>query len=697
MVFAAASGRADAVDDEPRPGEALPIADRDLGLLRFQERVFEEAQDPRTPLLERVKFLAIVGTNVDDFLMVRAPGLVRRPAKRFLVEAIVRQLLARAYVYWCRRLRPALSEAGIHLVDLDRLTPDQRAEVEHYLSRFVQPLLKPAEWDGTPPFPPVSTFGTNLLSIVAAGTGALRLVVTPIPEGVSPLVPFSWRTGRPARAGEPDVERGYVWLEQAMRAMLERMPGVTGVHAFRVLREAGLDLDGVEGRRPADRVIEAARRLAGRPVALLIAERTIPQGVLDRIAEGLGAVPSIVHVTAAVFELRRLWEVTRIARPDLREPEFDPANPVPPGHRADLFQAIRAGDVLLHHPFESFQPVVDLLRRAAEDPDVHGLAITLYRTDRESPVAHALMEAAKRGKQVRVVVELGARFDEERNARWALQLEDAGAQVFHAPAGLKVHAKIAVISRREAAGLRHYVHVSSGNYNAFTARVYTDVGLLTCDEDIAADALGLFGVLTGSPDLVTLRKLLVAPVALRAAFRTLLEREISGARPGDRRHIVLKMNALVDPEVVRLLYRASQCGVTVDLIVRGPCCLRPGVPGLSDRVRVRSIVGRFLEHSRIWYFHQGGTPAVYIGSADLMPRNLDRRIEVMAPVTDPTLVRRVRDDILGRYLADNVKARHLCADGSYVRAPRRPGEPALDCQLALLSPSKDRHADTHVA
>jgi len=398
-----------------------------------------------------------------------------------------------------------------------------------------------------------------------------------------------------------------------------------------------------------------------------------------------GIQPPTLEVSPTAETLAALWTSSRIDRPELRDRPVQPRDPL--ARRGDdLFAAIRARDVLLHHPYDAFDPVVDLIRQAAVDPAVTAIAITLYRTDRDSPIAEALLDALRRGKRVQAVVELRAKHDEENNARWAATLRHAGAHVTCGIVGLKVHAKLAVIDRREAGATRRYVHVSSGNYHTGTSRTYTDIALLTCDGTIGSDAARVFDFLAGRVDAPTFERLLVAPFGMRRRLRDLVAREIDCSRAGLGGHIVMKMNALTDRDVIRQLYQASRAGVRVDVIVRGVCCLRPGVPGLSERVHVRSIVGRFLEHSRVWYFRNGGNARVYIGSADLRPRNLDRRVEVMVPLDDASLVESVRGPILETYLADTVSARVLRPDGRYVRLRPRAGEPAVSSQQAFLEP-----------
>jgi polyphosphate kinase len=646
--------------------------DRELSFLRFQERIFEEAQDERTPLLERVKFLAIVGTHVDDFVRVRAPELRRNAARRMVVESIVKHLLYSAERQWRRRLLPALRSAGIPIVDYRRLTAGEQHEVDRQFSQVVRPSLSPQRCDPPGVFPEVPTLGMNLIVRALNNAGDEQLFVLRIPDALPFLVPF-------------DAE-GYVRLDQAVMANL---PGlfpelqIVAAHRFRLLREVDVPSHAIAGASAVERVLDVLRRREANPVAALVADRRMPEDVLTHLARGLNVADGCVHRAGIVGDLRRLWEVSRIARPDLRASHDSPRPPAALKAHTDVLAAAREQDILFHHPYESFEPVVEMVRQAAADPDVVSISMTLYRLDRESPIVHALLDAVRRGRQVRVIIELNARLDEHRNVKWWRILEQAGAAVFPAPAGLKVHAKMTLIVRNEGARLRRYAHLSSGNYNAFTARVYTDLGLLTCDEDITADVAALFDALCGGKGAGQFRALIVSPLTMRQTLTSLVEREIACHRRGERGHIILKMNGLVDRDVIRLLYQASQEGVHVDLLVRGICCLRPGVPGLSERIRVRSIVGRFLEHSRVWSFRNGGCSEVYVGSADLMPRNLDRRVEIMAPLKDAALRRRVFE-VLRQYLADNVKARELRADGTYVRTRAGADERLIDAQLVLL-------------
>lgn len=674
----------EAADRQADP--AALFTDRDLSLLRFQQRVLEEARDPRHPLLDRVRFVAIVGTNLDDFIMVRGPRVRTDPARRLVVEAVVKRLFRDAHLAWRRDLLPALRAAGIHLLKYASLTPAQRDEVDRHFTQFVAPQLTAVAWEADRPCPAVPSLGLNVLVQVEDAGGREGAFVVHLPDTCPPMI--GCRSDE--RLADAPVEpRGYVWLDQVVLANLSvLLPRriVKGAYAFRVLREADPLADAELVEDPLERADRVVRCRDTNPVVMLAADRRIPPALLQRLSSALGVSAAAVHCVKHVPGLRRKWEVSRIGRDELHRPDIRPRVPARLHGRADVLGVIREGDLLLHHPFESFQPVVDLLRQAARDPDVFGIAITLYRTDRESPVAHALIEAARHGKHVRAVIELSARFDEARNAAWARRLSEAGVHVFFAPHGLKVHAKMSLVERHEGDGVRRYVHISSGNYNAFTATAYTDVALLTCRDEVGGDVARLFEALTGAGANANFAALVVAPLAMQSRLEALVEREIDWCRRGSAGYIVLKMNALSDRETIRLLYRASQAGVRIDLLVRGICCLRPGVPGLSDTIRVRSVVGRFLEHSRIWWFRNGGSEQAYIGSADMMPRNFNRRVEVMTPVLEPALIRRVRDEILGSYLADTAQARELCGDGAYVRVTPAGHTPRFDAQAALIDP-----------
>ena len=554
---------------------------RDMSLIEFERRVLEEARDDRNPLLERVKFLGILGRNLDEFVMVRGRTWLASPAARRLMRK-THALLRDGYRILRRHLLPALADVGIRVVDYAGLTADQRADADRAFVDAVLPLITPLYCDGAP-LTGAPDLGLNFAVMLDDG----RVAIVRIPEQLSSLVPVSISAARASAddAAEPPARREtFVWLRQVVAANLHRLfPGthIHAVHAFRIMRDADIVLDTGDADELPVRTIAAVRQRETNPVLMMVIERAATAPMVERLTRALSVQPEAVVRTREVFDLKRLWDFTHLQRADLRYPRLMPHVPARIG--PCLFAAIRGGDILLHHPFDSFRPVIDLLRQAAADPTVETISATLYRSDRvHSPVVEALLEAAHRGKRVRVVVELKARFDERRNAEWARALKAAGALVIHAPAGLKVHAKMLLVERREGSRLRRYAHMSSGNYNSFTATVYTDVALMTCDESVTSDVADLFDFMAGAAQTPVMHTLLAAPFALRAGLRALVEREMSWAARGEAAHIILKMNALIDASTIDLLRRASQTGVQVDLIVRGVSVLRPGVPGVSD-------------------------------------------------------------------------------------------------------------------
>ena len=653
--------------------------DRDASLIEFDRRVLEEARDHGHPLLERVKFLGILGRNVDEFVMVRGKEWMSSPRAPHLLRSI--GALLRAGDRLLRReLVPALAAAGVRVTDYDQLTPDEQNAAARCFVESVLPAIAIVEI-GDAPVHDICSAGLNVAVIVRGPREERRLAVVRIPDHIPSIVRFMPQ-------GSDNGDGPFVWLEQLVLANLGQVfPGgwdVESAYRFRVLRDADVSPAEDDSIEAPDRMTRALRQRDTNPVMMMEVDRGADAETVERLARALSVTPDRIRRPRRVLDLKRLWDFSCIARPDLRDAPVTPRIPASVNGPC-LFAAIRAGDILLHHPYESFEPVVAWLRQAAHDPGVVSISTTLYRTDRgASPVVAALADAARAGKHVRVLVELRARFDERHNAEWARVLRSAGVEVVHGRPGLKVHAKKTLVVRREGNRLRRYVHISTGNYSTFTALVYTDLALLTCDDDVAADVAAVFDFAAGahneppSPGTV-----LASPFGLRNAFTAFVEREMAWASAGAHGRIVLKINALVDPAAIQLLCRASQAGVDVDLIVRGICCLRPGVPGVSERIRVRSIVGRFLEHSRAWYFRNGGSHDVFVGSADVMPRNFDRRIEVMVPLRDASLARRVRD-ILDLCLADTLGARTLGRDGRYARKSARSAAVGVSCQALLL-------------
>ena len=677
---------------------------RELSWLEFNRRVLEEAADRRHPLLERAKFLSIYCTNLDEFFMIRISGL-KEQVEAGVAEAgpeglsvttqlaevrrALEPLTAQQRVIFSEGILPSLEEKGILLADLARLRPVERAALKDYFDREVFPVLTPLAIDAGHPFPHISNLSLNLAVIVFDQEAGRRLARLKIPDVLPRLVPVP-----PIHGGGDEViparpHQTFIWLEQLIAANLGSLfPGIQVEEswAFRVIRDADIEIQEDEAA-DLSRTIEASlrERRFGSVVQLTV-DAGMPQDLRDVLMRNLQIGPDDVYAEEGPLGLSALGELLRLDRPDLKDAPFGPRTPhALRTHGEDIFSVLRRQDVLLHHPFDSFTPVVDLIQAAARDPQVLAIKQTLYRVGSHSPVVNALLDAAIQGKQVAVLVELKARFDEENNIEWARALEKVGVHVAYGMVGLKVHAKVALVVRKEHDGIRRYVHLGTGNYNASTARIYTDLGLMTSRPEIGADASDLFNYLTGYSVQSTFRELLVAPVSLRQGLLERIEREIAQHRRSGDGRLIFKMNALVDAEMIQALYRASQAGVRVDLLIRGVCCLRPGIPGVSETITVTSILGRFLEHSRIFCFHNDGNPEVYLGSADLMTRNLDRRVEELFPVVDPSLRSSLYDELLPNYLRDTTNTRVLQADGSYVHAAPQEGRPPFDIQAYLMA------------
>ncbi len=684
---------------------------RELSLLDFQRRVLEEAQDSSNPLLERLMFLSFVGSNVDEFFMVRVAGLKRQVEKGVsdpgpdgmssseqlrAIRASVIRLYRSTQEYWSRELVPALEQAGIRILNYSDLTEEQRALADSYFQETVFPTLTPLAFDPGRPFPHISNLSLNLAVLLRGGEGDEHFARVKIPDTLPQLVPVNVAPKVKSRAKKPLVkEQGFVWLEQLVIANLGALfPGmeILEAHPFHITRDADSEIQNLEAGDLLESVEEGVWQRRFADVVRVEINEAMPAPVLDILIENLELDRDDIYKVSGPLSLVRVRHLTKVDRPDLKFAPFVPALPaaLKDSEEEDIFATIRRGDVLFHHPFDSFQPIVGLLQKAAKDPNVLAIKITLYRVGRNAPVVDALLEAVENGKQVAVLLELKARFDEESNIEWARKLEEYGVHVVYGLMGLKVHCKALLIVRKEGDVIRRYAHLSTGNYNSVTAQLYTDLGMLTCDPAIGADCTDLFNYLTGYSVKTSYRKLLVAPVTLRQGFEKLIEREIEHQRNGRGGHLILKMNALLDRKMIQLLYQASQAGVKVDLLVRGICCLRPGLPGVSENIRVTSIVGRFLEHSRIFYFRNGGKEEVYLGSADLMPRNLNRRVEVDFPVQDLNLIRVIRDEVLGTYLKDQAKARHMNSDGKYLRDPDFQKKNAFNAQEALIARATKR-------
>jgi len=672
--------RAETAQSEPRPESSLYF-NRELSWLEFNARVLHEAIDERTPLLERVKFLSIFSTNLDEFFMVRIAGL-RRQLAAGVTQAAPDGLtpLQQLDAIWKRvgelheqqqaclaDLLDRLGEHDVRLVDVESLSPAEFSALDEYFEREVFPVLTPLALDPGHPFPYISNLTLSLaVRLRDPESGVEHLARVKVPRSLPRWVPVQ---GRPTY---------FVALEQVIGTNLGALfPGfeIAGYHVFRLTRYSDLEIPDAEEPEDLLATIEEQvfQRRFGEVVRIEV-ETGMPADMrellLDELrGEGAGNTPLAERDVVDAGPLLDLGDFMSFS--DLKLPALKPAphQPTVPAELRDadrsIFDVIKDGDVLLHHPFDSFSASVErFLDEAADDDNVLAIKMTLYRTSGDTAIVDSLIRAAQGGKQVAVLVELKARFDEANNISWARTLEDYGIHVAYGSAALKIHTKTALVVRREADGIRRYVHIGSGNYNSRTARIYTDVGLLTCSPSIGADVSDLFNSLTGYSRQRVYRKLIVAPTMMRARFIEMIQREATHAREGRPARIVAKMNALVDPATIDALYGASAAGVRIDLLVRGICCLRPQEPGLSDNIRVTSVVGRFLEHSRIYYFGNGGTPEFYVGSADWMPRNFDRRVECVVPVEKPALHERL-SALLQLYLNDNRQAWDLRADGQW--------------------------------
>jgi len=669
---------------------------RELSWLAFNQRVLDQALDPRTPLLERVKFFCITSSNLDEFFEVRVAGIKQQIESDVVERSVdgltatetfraiqrrVRELVEAQFRCWREELVPALAWSGIRFLDVNALGPADRVWVESHYQRQVGPVLTPLGLDPAHPFPQLLNKTLNLIvQLEARQNGELqrRLAVVQVPRGLPRLV----------KLPRDDSKQDYVFLAHLIGNNLDDLfPGtrIVGHWQFRVTRNSELYIDEEDVANLLKAVEEELhKRRRGEAVRLEVSA-DCPEEIRAELLDKLHLTQDDLYVIAGPINPVRLMAVVEGDHsPELRDPPFIARVAPALRDQPDLLAAIRERDVLLHHPFDNFSSVVEFLAQAAEDPEVLAIKMTLYRTGGDPRIVGALMNAVRNGKQVTAVVELKARFDEANNIAWARRLEEAGVHVVYGLVGYKVHGKMTLVVRRDDDGIRRYVHLATGNYNATTARFYTDLGLLTCRPDFGEDASSLFNLLTGICQFQGTRKLLVAPFELHARMLKLIEREAVNARRGLPARIIAKMNSLVDRQIIEALYRASQAGVKIDLIVRGICCLRPGVPGVSETITVRSVVDRFLEHSRIFYFENACQPEVFVGSADWMPRNFFRRIEVVFPIEDGNLRDRVQRELLDIVLADNVKARVLQPDGSYVAAKPRRGEPALRSQMEFI-------------
>ncbi len=674
---------------------------RELSWLEFNRRVLEEAQDPTQPLIERVKFLTIFSSNLDEFFEIRVAGIKQQiesetsnvgpdglsPTEIFQnIQRVVRELMAASYSLWKNELVPELAKNGIRIREVAQLSAKRAAWAHRYFQEEVFPMLTPLAVDASHPFPQLLNKSHNLFVRARTSRDSEPLhAIVQVPRVVPRLILM------PRGKGD-DEPWDYIYLASLIKHHIaELFPGLKleGVHAFRVTRNSDLYIDEEEAENLLRTIEQELRRSSRGDAVRLEVEPDCPKDFQELLLEFFDLAEPDLYKLDGPLSLTHLAPlIANDAFAKLKDRPFQPVrDPALPPH-VDVFEVMRRQDVLLHHPYESFDPIVELVEEAAQDPQVLAIKITLYRTSGDSPIVEALIHAASAGKQVTALVELRARFDEAANIQWARRLEESGAHVVYGVVGLKTHCKALLIVRRDADRLRHYVHLGTGNYHPRTARTYTDFSLLTTEPELTEEVAAVFNTLTGLAGYPGLKKLMVAPFDLHKRLIGLIERERDHALAGKPGRIIAKLNSLVDQEIIEKLYEASCADVTIDLMVRGICCLRPKIPRLSENIRVTSIVGRFLEHSRIYYFGNAGKPDVFLASADWMPRNFVRRVEIAFPVEAPALRDEIIADVLPKFLHDRVKARELQPDGSYRRLKPEGKEPREQAQLQFRERSR---------
>lgn len=664
---------------------------RELSWIEFNRRVFDEAKKLRHPLLERVKFTSIFETNLDEFIMIRLAGLKDQiDSKKSLlspdgrtteqqltdVRKHLAPLVQEVRQYWKKELVPLLANEHIYVLNYEELSESQRDAMRSYFEEEVFPVLTPLAVDTGHPFPHISNLSLNLAVVITDASSGELFARLKVPSTLPRLVPV------PVEESESKTS-AFVWIEQVIAAHLDLLfPGfqIWESYPFRVLRDADIELQEDEASDLLEYIEQEVRERRFGVVVDLAVNPSMPARIRSLLLDNLEITENDLTVINGPLGMGDVMELHSVNRSDLKDAPFVPRVPTILQNNEDMFAAIQKHDILLHHPYDSFNSVVDFIRNAANDPQVLTIKQTLYRTGSNSPVVQALLEAVENGKQVAVVVELKARFDEENNIVWARELERAGVHVVYGQISLKTHAKVALVVRKEEDGLNLYVHLGTGNYNASTAKIYEDLGMFTCQEKFGDDATTLFNSLTGYSRQNQYSKLLVAPLRLRDGIIERIKREIEVHKQHGNGRMIFKMNALTDPAIISQLYEASQAGVSIDLIIRGICCLRPGLPQISNNIRVCSLVGRFLEHSRVYYFHNNKQSEVWLGSADMMQRNLDNRVEVLFPIESHAMQYAIIEHLLKPELADTINAQRLHSDGRYVHVHPHAGAEPFDSQ-----------------
>ena len=678
---------------------------RDLSWVEFNRRVLEEALNPDLPLLEKVKFISIFHTNLDEFYMIRIAGIKEQIAANILepsidgltpitqlqkIEKALQPMLKTIMKLWSNQIIPELKKNRISICSYDELNDNEKLILKNYFKKEIYPVLTPLAFDPGRPFPYISNLSLSLAILVKRPNGESHFGRVKVPSILPRLMQID-------KIIEPDKKNGtngnfsarFLWLGDLIKANLDLLfPGmeILEAHRFRITRDTDIELQEDEADDLLSVIEENIRLRRFGSVVRLEVESKMPEFMLETLIENLQIKKDEVHIIEGHLGLSDIFTLYDLPLHQLKEKPFYPITPKEFEDDEDIFSIISQKDILIHHPYHSFTPIIDFIKQASKDPDVLAIKQTLYRVGPNSPIVKYLIEAAERGKQVAVLVELKARFDEENNIFWARELEKVGVHVVYGLVGLKTHGKMTLVVRKESEGVKRYVHVSTGNYNAITAKTYTDIGFFTTDPDICTDIADLFNYLTGYSTLDNFNKIIAAPVNMREKFIAKILREIENVKNGKEGKIIFKLNALVDPLIISALYEASNNGVKIDLIVRGICCLVPGVKGLSENIKVISIVGRFLEHSRVYYFYNDGEDELYISSADMMQRNLDRRVEIAIPIENEVIKNDLLRTLIKHALRDNEKARKLSQDMKYALIERRTNEDKkVNCQEWLMN------------
>jgi polyphosphate kinase len=685
---------------------------RDLSWIEFNRRVLEEAINPDLPLLERIKFISIFFSNLDEFYMIRVAGIKEQIAAKIIeptidgltplqeiqeIENQIQPMIKVIYDYWHDEITPQLRENNIFILQYSELSDKEKKYLTDYFNKEIYPVLTPLAFDPGRPFPYISNLSLSFAILVKKPNGEKHFARVKIPSILPRLLSIENIVDTNNQRTETAFSTKFLWISDLIKQNLPALfPGLDVIQAyrFRITRDTDIEIQEDEADDLLEVIEENIKQRRFGSVVRLEVEKDMPNYMLDTLKENLMITKDDIHVINGSLGLSDAIRLYDLPLHHLKEKPFYPGIPTVFEEEESIFSLIRQKDILLHHPYDSFQPVVDFIKTASMDPDVLAIKQTLYRVGPNSPIVKSLVEAADRQKQVAVLVELKARFDEENNIYWARELEKAGVHVVYGLVGLKTHSKMSLVVRKESDGVKRYVHLGTGNYNPSTAKLYTDIGLFTANEDICADVSEIFNYLTGYSEQRDFRKLIVAPINTRESFLSLIKREIDNSIAGKVGHIICKLNSLVDPTLIAAFYEASKNGVKIDLIVRGICCLVPSVPELSENIKVISIVGRYLEHSRIYYFYNDGDDELFLSSADLMQRNLDRRVETTFPVEDELLKREIKNTILDNALRDNVKSRVLQPGGKYLFNRPVIGEEIINHQEWLIEYASIKNSKT---